>query len=73
MSLEDIKARYPYHAPGLSTEIDHTTISSLDELKNVKRDIKRLESQEEALSVAIKDYMRDAELLTCDGEVLCTF
>lgn len=69
----DVRLLYPRSAPQKAKEADYTMIGAIDALRLVRTQISELEKDEDALAVAIKAYMADAEALTVGGAAVATW
>lgn len=72
-TVGDAIALYPKHAAGVSIEADEETYALWDEMSRVRATKKSAEEREEYLKAALMSYMKDAEMLTLQGDVLATW
>jgi putative phage-type endonuclease len=72
VNVSDIK-NYITAQQGKTIEAVEANLSTIEQLREIKLQIKGLEAQEDELSQRIKLLMNDAEVLTFNGETLATF
>ena len=72
-SDEDIKLLFPKSYEGLTVDATDETYKHYQILTQVKQEIKKLESQEEALTQSLKLVMKDAESLYYNGQKIVTW
>ena len=67
VNVEDVLLRNPRHQPGKFIMADEEIIEACRQLKEVKEELKDLETQKDELEQKIKMSMGDAEALTAPG------
>lgn len=73
VSLEDLQILYGRSAEGKTIEANAEIIAAHERLRTVKDAIKELEKESEELETAIKIFMKDAEILSDQGQPLFTW
>lgn len=73
-TVADANRRWANHTAGLSVEADAVALAILEDLRAAKARVKTAEQEKEALELALKLRIGDAEsLLGPDGKPLCTW
>ena len=68
-----MKLLYPRSAPQKAVAATLAILGAVEALRRVRKQIGELELDEDALAIAVKAYMTDAEALVCDGQTLATW
>ena len=73
-TLADANLRWAQHTAGQTTEADAAALAILEDLRSAKARVKEAEKEQDALELALKCRIGDAEaLLGPDGKTLCTW
>lgn len=73
-TLEDASRRWPQHSAGVTATADAAALAILDDLRAAKTRMKQEETEKDALELALKLRIGEAEaLLGEDGKPLCTW
>ncbi|PNW65637.1 UNVERIFIED_CONTAM: hypothetical protein BEN50_21860 [Euhalothece sp. KZN 001] len=72
-TVEDCKRRWPQHTTSRTEIVGVDVARKVDRLKDIKAEIKELESEAEALRVPVLAAFGDAEAITHGGERLATW
>ena len=72
-NLDDLKYLYPKATLGKTCEASHDIYEEAKQLWQTHQQIKTLESASEQLKQHLMQYMSDAEILTYQGQTLCTW
>ena len=73
-TLEDAARRWPYHQSGKTLSADGLALDTVEELRALNQEIKRLTTDADRLKLALQTTMQDAETLVgFDGKPVCTW
>lgn len=70
INIDDLIARYPQHISGKTIDAPYEIVRAHTELKEIREQIKKLETRETELSDAVKMAMKDSERVVSRGETL---
>lgn len=70
--INDIKAKFSKAIEGKKAIADGNLNSRIEDLKNIKANIKKLEEVASTIEGYIRQEMADAEYLECNGEIIAT-
>lgn len=73
VSDADVRLLYPRSAPQKAVAATLAMLGAVEALRRARKQIGELEKDEDALSLAIKTCMADAEALSFDGQTLVTW
>lgn len=73
VNSDDLMKLYHTVKAGKSIEVVDEVFNSFIELKNVKAEIKELESIKESLEFELKSVMKDAEIMTYSNKIIATY
>lgn len=72
-NLGDVVCKFPNSIEGKVIQADGNLNSKVAKVKEIKAQIKELESAQEKLEEEIKMEMKDAEAIECNGSIICTW
>ena len=73
VSDADVRLLYPRSAPQKAVAATLAVLGSVDALRRVRKQISELELDEDAQAISVKAYMKDAEALVSEGQILATW
>ena len=73
VSDADVRLLYPRSAPQKAVAATLAMLGAVEALRRVRKQISELELDEDALAIAVKAYMTDAEALVSEGQTLATW
>lgn len=72
-NAEDVLIKYAKHTPGVEVEADDALMIKIEQLKELKSDIKVKETEQKIIEDEIKIFIGEAESLNYHGNTLATF